>query len=640
MPQVRRGGSLLFIVDTRGKSMGDGYTIAEASDAELLARLRSGETEAYTELWRRHVRAALRLAQRVAPGHAEDLVSESFLAVYRQVTTTGSGPRDTFRAYLFTVMRNTAMRWGNDGRLVETDPDIDDIELHDGLRSVEDRAEAAELLAAFEALPERWQRILWLAEVEEASRSEIAADLGIKPNAVSSLQRRARTGLRLQWLTRQVPVELRESPEHVARLLPALLLDRRSGGPTREIKQHLARCPACAEVQAELRSSSRSMHRGTLAVAGFAALGVSLPAAAQVPIAGAGTAALLAWAGGSGAAVAAGIGVLFAGGALTAAVLTGIGPQSAEATAEQHGTAQSAPESRGGASGSDAPERAGQSASPGAAVGETAQKPTVGRGNHDRAVPSIEFDLSGPPGTSYLPPTRPAPTDPASLPTPGGSPDTPLRSGLASPATSSGYTPPTLLGSTDPEATIAIEFQRRADEALPVSTEHHYTVTAEPSGAWRFDLRGVVPDAAGVYDYRVWAFTTAETSVADTGTFTLSPLGLAGFESLDPQELIPVGESSTTGIVFSLTGPANGVVCLTSVYSDQTAAIPLDADGVAVRRIRLLTGGTYYLSFAVCEAAYRGPSAIAFVDVADPDTPIFGPWGPDPAETVFELDEL
>ena len=80
------------------------------SDAELIARLRSGDNTAYETLWQRHVGAALRLGHRIAPGDAADLVSDAFLAVYDRIRVQGAGPDTHFRAYLFTTMRNMAVR--------------------------------------------------------------------------------------------------------------------------------------------------------------------------------------------------------------------------------------------------------------------------------------------------------------------------------------------------------------------------------------------------------------------------------------------------------------------------------------------------------------------------------------------------
>ena len=56
---------------------------ATASDEALITRLRGGDNTAYTALWVKHVDAALRVARRVTPGHAEDLVSEGFIALYQ-----------------------------------------------------------------------------------------------------------------------------------------------------------------------------------------------------------------------------------------------------------------------------------------------------------------------------------------------------------------------------------------------------------------------------------------------------------------------------------------------------------------------------------------------------------------------------
>lgn len=53
------------------------------TDAELLSSLRAGDNSAYEVLWHRHAPAAHRYAQRLLPARAEDLVSESFLAIYQ-----------------------------------------------------------------------------------------------------------------------------------------------------------------------------------------------------------------------------------------------------------------------------------------------------------------------------------------------------------------------------------------------------------------------------------------------------------------------------------------------------------------------------------------------------------------------------
>ncbi|MGO1833829.1 MAG: RNA polymerase sigma factor, partial [Actinomycetaceae bacterium] len=121
---------------------------SSGSDADLLARLRDGDLGAYEVLWERHVGAAMRLARRLAADDAEDLVSEAFAAVLRQVTTTDAGPRSSFRAYLFTVMRNTAMRWSKAAQRSVADPEVDDVDDADPSVLFEEDSDAAEILRA------------------------------------------------------------------------------------------------------------------------------------------------------------------------------------------------------------------------------------------------------------------------------------------------------------------------------------------------------------------------------------------------------------------------------------------------------------------------------------------------------------
>src|SRR3954447_14501137 len=79
--------------------------ITESSDAELIAAVRSGDTESYGQLFGRHRDAATRLARQLVPGpDADDLVAESFIRVLA-VLQAGKGPDESFRAYLLTSLR-------------------------------------------------------------------------------------------------------------------------------------------------------------------------------------------------------------------------------------------------------------------------------------------------------------------------------------------------------------------------------------------------------------------------------------------------------------------------------------------------------------------------------------------------------
>src|SRR4051794_957717 len=75
------------------------------SDPELISDVRSGNLDAYGELFSRHADAACRLARQFARGSdAEDLVSEAFTKVMG-ILADGGGPDIAFRAYLLAAIR-------------------------------------------------------------------------------------------------------------------------------------------------------------------------------------------------------------------------------------------------------------------------------------------------------------------------------------------------------------------------------------------------------------------------------------------------------------------------------------------------------------------------------------------------------
>src|SRR4051794_41475889 len=75
------------------------------SDAELIARVRNGDLEAYGELYARHHYAAERMARQLVPANdADDLASEAFAKVL-DALRVGGGPDVSFRAYLLTTVR-------------------------------------------------------------------------------------------------------------------------------------------------------------------------------------------------------------------------------------------------------------------------------------------------------------------------------------------------------------------------------------------------------------------------------------------------------------------------------------------------------------------------------------------------------
>ena len=200
-------------IDSSGEAM---------ADAALVLRTRSGDADAFGELWRRHHASGVAAARSVTSSiDPRDLVQESFTRIHRAVRG-GAGPNGSFRAYLFTSIRNTAAAWGvtrHDATTDEldtvTDPSSTDGELDRGLTA-----------GAFRSLPGRWQEVLWYSEIERMKPGEIAPLLGMSAGEVSQLSIRARRGLReaLVRAHQQNAVEAQDVSSHLVLVVLPLVL--------------------------------------------------------------------------------------------------------------------------------------------------------------------------------------------------------------------------------------------------------------------------------------------------------------------------------------------------------------------------------------------------------------------------------
>lgn len=589
-------------------------------DAELLRALRNGDQNAYAVLWERHIGAALRYAHRLLPSRAEDLASEALLAVYQQVTTTDAGPEFAFRPYLKAVIRNTSIRWRKDADHIDDTLEPDRADFRDALSLVERETNAQQFLGAFQELPERWQRVLWLTEVAELPRPQVARELGIKPNAVSALQRRARSGLKLQWLTAQIPLALRDDEAHAARLFPRHLAEPLDETVEQEVAEHVASCVDCSELLLTLRSDARRLHGVTLSAVGFGALGAILPSTTTFAPGAAVAATVMAAGTGAGLAslLAGGVGVLTAGTILLGSLLfpTTV-PVAAETTlAEETTSTASAPPARLGApDGTDTT----------VPTATAPPRPTLrtGRGNPDPSIDSVDL-VNDPDAPGPVSPTRPDTS--LGTPGPGEGQGSPLSPGLTTPPASSGYLAPVLTGVATPGSSVGID----VDGA-------RYAPAVGADGAWSFDPRALQL-AAGTYDYQAWAYDADGQSPATSGSFTIAPIVVQGFEDIAGTEDMQVAEASTTGLVIAVTGPANESIHIATMQG-HSAVIALDETGHAVKRLRLHSRGWYWFTFRALDAeGFSGPINEHPLDVYDPDI-IFDPWGPGPEEMTFDLSD-
>jgi RNA polymerase sigma factor (sigma-70 family) len=235
----------------------------EPGDAELIAAVRAGGTEAYGLLYRRHSGSALALARHLTGSwpEADDLVAESFAKVL-DVLRGGGGPDAAFRAYLLTTVRHTLYdRVRRDRRLELSD----DMTRHDPGVPWEDTAvaglESALAARAFTKLPERWQTVLWHTEVEQESPAEVAPLLGLTPNGVAALAYRAREGLRQAYLQEHLADGVAGAHLATVNRLGAWARGGLSARQRAKVDAHLAGCDTCSALAAELAQVSGGLGR-------------------------------------------------------------------------------------------------------------------------------------------------------------------------------------------------------------------------------------------------------------------------------------------------------------------------------------------------------------------------------------------
>lgn len=144
-----------------------------------------------------HLDAAYNFARWLVRGtsDAEDVVQESFLRAFRYFGTFKGG---NARAWLLTIVRNTALSWmrTNRGRALDTEFDE---ELHgDGRESRDPEtlllqgADLQLLEQAMSQLPARMREVLALRELEGLSYKEIAEVVDAPIGTVMSTLHRAR----------------------------------------------------------------------------------------------------------------------------------------------------------------------------------------------------------------------------------------------------------------------------------------------------------------------------------------------------------------------------------------------------------------------------------------------------------------
>jgi RNA polymerase sigma-70 factor, ECF subfamily len=184
---------------------GDGH------EAHLLARLRSGEDEAFEQLVRQYTGRLLAVARRLLGNEqdAHDAVQDAFLSAFKALGQfTGTAKLST---WLHRIVVNAALMKLRSRRR-KPEESIDDL-----LPQFTEQGEWSSQVPAWEAssekllqqretrvlvrhcigrLPDTYRTVLLLRDIEDLNTEEVADVLGITPNAVKIRLHRARQALR------------------------------------------------------------------------------------------------------------------------------------------------------------------------------------------------------------------------------------------------------------------------------------------------------------------------------------------------------------------------------------------------------------------------------------------------------------
>ncbi len=255
------------------------------SEEQLIARTRSGDMDAYDELYRRHVDDATKVARIVTNNsdEAQDIVAEAFTRVLGRLRE-GGGPDVELTPYLRTIVRRLAIDRHRHSQRDGSPADPTALEVLPRTDDPMARFTNRQLVRhAFETLPERWQQVLWHTEIEGRSAASLAPALGSSPNAVAALAYRAREGLRQAYLAVNLSAEVEPECRSYAPKVAPYVRGTLSAHDTREMGAHLAECGHCRERRDELLLLVSDM-RGVLWPA------LLLPASAAAAAAAAGAA--------------------------------------------------------------------------------------------------------------------------------------------------------------------------------------------------------------------------------------------------------------------------------------------------------------------------------------------------------------
>jgi RNA polymerase sigma-70 factor (ECF subfamily) len=176
-------------------------------DAELMVRVREGDSTSFALLLERHRAPVIHFLFRMVQNQpvAEELAQEVFLRVYRSRATYE--PTAKFTTWLFRIATHLALNWIRDRKSEKTQESLDQ-DTPDGIaRQISDRrpnveqrllyeARLLEVRQAIETLPAKQRAAVLMHKYAGMEYSQIAASLNCSESAIKSLLFRAYEALR------------------------------------------------------------------------------------------------------------------------------------------------------------------------------------------------------------------------------------------------------------------------------------------------------------------------------------------------------------------------------------------------------------------------------------------------------------
>ena len=162
----------MFVLGSPAKAS----TTGVSAEATLVDRVRSGDREAFGEIYKKFAPMVHGIVlARVPHDEVQDIVQDVFFTAYNQLDAL----RDTaaLGGWLASIARNRAAEFYRHARPTE--------ELNEEIRGVSrPHAEAQEILSAIRSLPDAYRETLVLRLVEGMTGVEIAERTGLKPESV------------------------------------------------------------------------------------------------------------------------------------------------------------------------------------------------------------------------------------------------------------------------------------------------------------------------------------------------------------------------------------------------------------------------------------------------------------------------